>query len=45
LEQLSRAEAAELPGTSQEAGAERNFRALTQLKDELATLAGGCEGL
>jgi DNA-directed RNA polymerase specialized sigma24 family protein len=45
LEQLSRAEAAELPGSSQEAGAERCFRALKQLNDELATLPGGCEGL
>jgi hypothetical protein len=45
LEQLRRAEVAELPGTSREAGAERYFRALKQLKDELATLPGGCEGL
>jgi DNA-directed RNA polymerase specialized sigma24 family protein len=45
LEQLSRAEAAELLGTSREAGTERYFRVLEPLKDELATLPGGCEDL
>jgi RNA polymerase sigma-70 factor (ECF subfamily) len=45
LEQVIRAEAAELLGTSQEAGAERYFRVLKPLKDELATLPGGCEDL
>jgi RNA polymerase sigma-70 factor (ECF subfamily) len=44
-EQPSRAEAAELLGTSQVAGAKPYFRGLKRLKDELATLPGGCEGL
>ena len=45
FEQLSRAEAALVLGISQEAGAKRYFRALKRLKDALATLPGGWEGL
>ena len=44
FEQLSRAEAALVLGTSQEAGAKRYFRALKRLKDVLATMPGGSEG-
>lgn len=44
FEQLSRAEAAEILGISQEAGAKRYFRALKRLKDVLATMPGGGEG-
>ena len=44
FEQLSRAEAALVLGISQEAGANRYFRALNRLKDILATLPGGSEG-
>jgi hypothetical protein len=45
LEQLRAADAAELLGSSQEAGAKRYLRAVKQLKDELATPPGGLEGL
>ena len=44
FEQLSRAEAALVLGISQEAGANRYFRALNRLKDILATMPGGWEG-
>ena len=43
FEQLSRAEAAQVLGISQEAGAKRYFRALKRLKDILATMPGGGE--
>jgi RNA polymerase sigma-70 factor (ECF subfamily) len=43
FEQLGRAEAAQVLGISQEAGAKRYFRALKRLKDVLATLPGGGE--
>ena len=43
FEQLSRAEAAQVLGITQEAGAKRYFRALKRLKDVLATLPGGGE--
>jgi RNA polymerase sigma-70 factor (ECF subfamily) len=45
FEQLGRAQAAEVLGISQEAGAKRYFRALKRLKDVLATMPGGWEGL
>jgi RNA polymerase sigma-70 factor (ECF subfamily) len=45
FEQLGRSEAAQVLGITQEAGAKRYFRALKRLKDVLATLPGGCEGL
>jgi DNA-directed RNA polymerase specialized sigma24 family protein len=45
FEQLGRAEAAQVLGISQEAGAKGYFRALKRLKDALATLPGGWEGL
>jgi RNA polymerase sigma-70 factor (ECF subfamily) len=45
FEQLRRAEAAMVLGISQEAEAKRYFRALKRLKDALATLPGGWEGL
>ena len=45
FEQLGRAEAAQVLGITQEAGAKRYFRALKRLKDVLATLPGGWEGL
>src|SRR5262245_7244412 len=45
FEQLSRAEAAQVLGISQEAGAKRYFRALKRLKEVLATMPGGEEGL
>jgi RNA polymerase sigma-70 factor (ECF subfamily) len=44
FEQLSRAEAAQVLGISQEAGAKRYFRALKRLKDVLATMSGSGEG-
>ena len=44
LEQLGRAESAELLGISQEAGAMRYLRALTLLKGVLATMPGRWEG-
>jgi RNA polymerase sigma-70 factor (ECF subfamily) len=45
FEQLGRAEAAQVLGISQETGAKRYFRALKRLKDVLATLPGGWEGV
>jgi RNA polymerase sigma-70 factor (ECF subfamily) len=45
FEQLGRGEAAQVLGITQEAGAKRYFRALKRLKDVLATLPGGGEGL
>ena len=45
FEQLGRSEAAQVLGITQEAGAKRYFRALKRLKDVLATLPGGLEGL
>jgi RNA polymerase sigma-70 factor (ECF subfamily) len=45
FEQLGRSETAQVLGISQEAGAKRYFRALKRLKDVLATLPGGWEGL
>jgi RNA polymerase sigma-70 factor (ECF subfamily) len=45
FEQLGRSEAAQVLGVTQEAGAKRYFRALKRLKDALATLPGGWEGL
>ena len=44
FEQLGRAEAAQVLGISQEAGAKRYFRALKRLKDVLASMPGGWEG-
>jgi RNA polymerase sigma-70 factor, ECF subfamily len=44
FEELGRAEAAQVLGISQEAGAKRYFRALKRLKDVLATMPGGWEG-
>jgi len=43
FEQLDRAEAAEVLGISQEAGAKRYFRALKRLKAVLASMPGGYE--
>jgi RNA polymerase sigma-70 factor (ECF subfamily) len=45
FEQLGRAEAALVLGITQEAGAKRYFRALKRLKDVLAAMPGGGEGL
>jgi RNA polymerase sigma-70 factor (ECF subfamily) len=45
FEQLGRAEVAAELGISQEAGSKRYYRALTRLKNALATLPGGLEGL
>jgi RNA polymerase sigma-70 factor (ECF subfamily) len=45
FEQLTRAETAEVLGITQEAGAKRYFRALKRLKDILATMPGGWEGI
>ncbi len=45
FEQLGRAKVARVLGITQEAGAKRYFRALKRLKDVLATLPGGGEGL
>jgi RNA polymerase sigma-70 factor (ECF subfamily) len=45
FEQLGRVETAEVLGISQEAGARRYYRALKRLKDVLATMPGGWEGL
>jgi RNA polymerase sigma-70 factor (ECF subfamily) len=45
FEQLGRSETAQVLGITQEAGAKRYFRALKRLKDMLATLPGGWEGL
>jgi RNA polymerase sigma-70 factor (ECF subfamily) len=44
FEQLGRAEAAQVLGITQEAGAKRYFRALKRLKVVLATMPGGSEG-
>jgi RNA polymerase sigma-70 factor (ECF subfamily) len=45
FEQLGRAETAQVLGISHEAAAKRYFRALKRLKDVLATMPGGGEGL
>ena len=45
FEQLGRSETALVLGISQEAAAKRYFRALKRLKDALAALPGGWEGL
>jgi RNA polymerase sigma-70 factor (ECF subfamily) len=45
FEQLDRAETAQALGISAEAGAKRYIRALKRLKDVLAKLPGGLEGL
>jgi RNA polymerase sigma-70 factor (ECF subfamily) len=45
FEQLSRAEAAVVLGINQDTAAKRYFRALKRLKDALAMLPGGWEGL
>ena len=45
FEQLNRAETAQVLGISEEAGAKRYIRALKRLKDILAKLPGGLEGL
>jgi RNA polymerase sigma-70 factor (ECF subfamily) len=45
FELLGRAEAAQLLGITQQAGANGCFRALKRLEDSLATLPGGWEGL
>jgi RNA polymerase sigma-70 factor (ECF subfamily) len=45
FEELSRAETAEVLGISPEAAAKRYFRALKRLKEVLASLPGGWEGI
>ena len=45
FEQLDRAEAAQVLGITQATGAKRYFLALKRLKDALAALPGGLEGL
>jgi RNA polymerase sigma-70 factor, ECF subfamily len=45
FEELGRADAAQVLGITREAGAKRYFRALRRLKDVLATMPGGGEGL
>ncbi len=45
FEELSRAETAEVLGISAEAAAKRYFRALKRLKEVLASMPGGCEGI
>jgi RNA polymerase sigma-70 factor (ECF subfamily) len=45
FEQLGRSETAVVLGISQDAAAKRYFRALKRLKDALASLSGGWEGL
>ena len=45
FEQLNRAETAQVLGISEDAGAKRYIRALKRLKDVLAKLPGGLEGL
>jgi RNA polymerase sigma-70 factor, ECF subfamily len=45
FEELSRAETAEVLGTNPEAAAKRYFRALKRLKEVLATMPGGWEGI
>jgi RNA polymerase sigma-70 factor (ECF subfamily) len=45
FEQLNRAEAAQALRITEEAGAKRYIRALKRLKDVLAKMPGGLEGL
>jgi len=45
FEELSRAETAEVLGISPEAAAKRYFRALKRLKEVLASMTGGWEGI
>ena len=45
FEELSRAETAEVLGISPEAAAKRYFRALKRLKEVLASMPGGWEGI
>jgi RNA polymerase sigma-70 factor (ECF subfamily) len=45
FEELSRAETAEVLGISPEAAAKRYFRALKRLKEVLASMPGGYEGI
>ena len=45
FEQLDRAETAEVLGISPEACAKRHFRALKRLKEVLAAMPGGYEGI
>jgi RNA polymerase sigma-70 factor (ECF subfamily) len=45
FEQLNRAEAAQALGITEEAGAKRYIRALKRIKDVLAKMPGGLEGL
>ncbi len=45
FEQLNRAEAALALGITEEAGAKRYIRALKRIKDQLASMPGGLEGL
>jgi RNA polymerase sigma-70 factor (ECF subfamily) len=45
FEQLNRAETAQVLGVSEAAAAKRYFRALDRLKDALADMPGGLEGL
>jgi RNA polymerase sigma-70 factor (ECF subfamily) len=45
FEQLTRAEASQVLGIRQEAGAKRYFRAVKRLKEVLATMPGSGEGL
>jgi RNA polymerase sigma-70 factor (ECF subfamily) len=45
FEQLSRAETAEVLGISPDAAAKRYFRALKRLKEVLASMPGGWEGI
>src|SRR3954465_4968513 len=45
FEQLGRAEAAQVLGVTRETGAKRYFRALKRLKEVLASMPGGWEGI
>jgi RNA polymerase sigma-70 factor (ECF subfamily) len=45
FEELSRAETAEVLSISPEAAAKRYFRALKRLKEVLASMPGGWEGI
>jgi RNA polymerase sigma-70 factor (ECF subfamily) len=45
FEQLSRAETAQVLGISEDAGAKRYIRALKRLKEVLASMPGGLEGI
>jgi RNA polymerase sigma-70 factor (ECF subfamily) len=45
FEQLTRSEAAQVLGVSEAAAAKRYIRALDRLKDTLADMPGGLEGL